>query len=1294
MHTLAAGMIIDNMMVQNAVYSAPDSLARDGAPAPSMISFAPPAFTGPPPTITGSNGNDTINGTGGIDSIYAYDGDDTVNARGGDDYIDGGDGDDYIRGRGGNDTIVGGAGADVIDGDNGIDTVDYSAQVLGINVNLNSGSASGGDANGDTLIQIENVIGGSGNDIITGAAGNNELHGGAGNDTLDGAGGNDVIYGGDGADVINGGDGNDTLYGTAQLNVDAILASNSGVFYYSATGSFYQFINTGARISRTDADSAATAATLNGTSFVGHLATITSAAETAFIDGIRDNSNAWIAGTDSVTEGEWIWDRGQSAGIQFADENGNSVNGHYVDWVAGQPNDGDGTQDYLYLYDNNGTPGWADAPDNPWLAIPNFVDIFSYIIEWDAGPGADDNAADTINGGDGDDVIHGYGGGDNLSGGIGADTIYGGAGNDTINGDGGNDTLYGGDGDDIINGGGNNDNIYGGAGADTINGGANNDTVFYTSETTDIIIDLNGGVGVGGEAQGDTLTSIENLYSGSGNDIITGSTANNDLYGGAGNDTIRGGDGNDNIYGQNGDDTFYAENGNDFFYGGDGFDTIIFSGNFADYSYTTPGIVGNTYAFTFTDNNTSDGNDGVDYIESVELLIFNDITIDISDPNNIRYAPVDIAFSNDRINYNDAIGTTIATMTTTDYDGGPHTYTFLGGDTGFFTISGNEIRLNADVSGFKNQIFYLSVQTEDGDGLTYSEDYFVTILGDTTTITNDTDDTINGNSDDEALYGYGGDDIINGGDGDDEIFGGAGADTMDGGAGFDVVRFDTATNDLIINLTTSTVNGGGIAAGDTFINFEGAAGGIGNDTIIGTSGKNSLYGNRGNDIINGGAGDDKIWGGAGADIMDGGDGLDFLRYDYDVVGVNVNLGTGAASGGQATGDVFTNFEGVTGGFGDDMLTGGAGNDRLSGNDGNDILTGGAGRDVIQGGNGNDVINAGDDNDNVYGGMGADIMDGGAGKDTLRYEADIAGVSVNLFTGIALGGEATGDVFQNFENVNGGYGNDTLIGDSGKNVINGRDGNDTIDGAGGNDNLYGDDGDDIIYGGAGNDNIWGGAGADQIDGGTGTDTLRYTDDNTGMTINLTTGVGSGGYAQGDTYTNIENVFAGNGDDIITGDAGRNTIRGYGGNDIIHGGDDKDNIDGGKGDDILYGGASDDTLNGDDGNDILYGGDGIDTLTGGDGADTFVFDDLSSSDRIRDFNAAEGDILDISSLLSGFTGGSDIHEFLQFTEDRGRTRVMVDADGAANSENFVQAAVMDNLTGLDIDTLYTNGQIITI
>lgn len=168
--------------------------------------------------------------------------------------------------------------------------------------------------------------------------------------------------------------------------------------------------------------------------------------------------------------------------------------------------------------------------------------------------------------------------------------------------------------------------------------------------------------------------------------------------------------------------------------------------------------------------------------------------------------------------------------------------------------------------------------------------------------------------------------------------------------------------------------------------------GGGQDTLLGGDGVDRLYGGDGDDEIDAGAGADVVTGGAGADIMDGGDGIDTLSYEFSWIGqtptsgVNVNLGTGEAFGGDAEGDLFSNFERVQGSGWADTLTGSAANDTLAGAEGNDLIAGGAGRDLLQGGAGADTLDGQDGADLLRGGADADLLLGNAGADTLRGEA--------------------------------------------------------------------------------------------------------------------------------------------------------------------------------------------------------------------------------------------------------------------------------------------------------------------
>ena len=114
---------------------------------------------------------------------------------------------------------------------------------------------------------------------------------------------------------------------------------------------------------------------------------------------------------------------------------------------------------------------------------------------------------------------------------------------------------------------------------------------------------------------------------------------------------------------------------------------------------------------------------------------------------------------------------------------------------------------------------------------------------------------------------------------------------------------------------------------------------------------------------------------------------------------------------------------------------------------------------------------------------------------------------------------------------------------------------------------------------------------------------------------------------------------------------------------------------------------------DGIDTISGGAGLDTLYGGGGADTFIFEAASAfadTDIIGDFSVLDGDIIDISDIVTGFSG--TITDYVQFTVSGSDTLVQVDANGLTGGTSYQTIAELDSVTGLDLASLYANGQII--
>jgi Ca2+-binding RTX toxin-like protein len=218
------------------------------------------------------------------------------------------------------------------------------------------------------------------------------------------------------------------------------------------------------------------------------------------------------------------------------------------------------------------------------------------------------------------------------------------------------------------------------------------------------------------------------------------------------------------------------------------------------------------------------------------------------------------------------------------------------------------------------------------------------------------------------------------------------------------------------------------------------------------------------------------------------------------------------------------------------------------------------------------------------------------------------------------------------------GNDILTGGGGNDDLTGALGNDQLNGGAGNDVLRGAFDSDTMDGGVGNDILRGGAGADTLNGGDGSDFANYQGSSLAVTVDLLNHTATGGDAQGDILTSIENLYGSSFDDHLSGDAGRNIIGGELGNDTLVGN---------GGDDSLSGEAGNDSLDGGDGADRLVGGDGVDTIHGGIGNESV--DAGTGNDRV--FGEAGDDVLlggpgddqldggDGNDLLEG-AAGSDV------------------------------------------------------
>ena len=392
----------------------------------------------------------------------------------------------------------------------------------------------------------------------------------------------------------------------------------------------------------------------------------------------------------------------------------------------------------------------------------------------------------------------------------------------------------------------------------------------------------------------------------------------------------------------------------------------------------------------------------------------------------------------------------------------------------------------------------------------------------------------------DTIFGYGGNDHILGLGGNDLIVGGAGADDIFGGSGADTASYLNSGAGVTVSLASGTGSGGD-AQGDTLSSIERVIGSTHVDYLIGNGGSNMLTGwggadllegGNGDDTLNGDTGNDLLKGGGGADTLNGGTGSDWASYADFSAGVNVNLQTDTAEGGDAEGDELNSIENLYGSAYTDGLFGGAGVNELVGNGGNDLLMGNLGDDILWGGNGND---------NLWGGADGDTMNGGDGDDLYHFTT---GDSI-----IELAGEGTDTVESwvthslaaNLENLTlylsaaiNGTGNEldnVIVGNDNNNFLVGGAGADTLTGNGGNDAFLVDNAMDevieVVAGGTDNVNAsvtyWLGAGVSS-------ETLR-TDNAAGVAaINLT--------------ANEINNF-------VTGNAGANQLNGREGNDTLTG-----------------------------------------------------------------------------------------------------------------------------------------------
>jgi microcystin-dependent protein len=764
-----------------------------GIPSYTLTSASIPNlnFSGTPlsDTLYGGDGNDSINGLASND---------TLTGNGGNDTLDGGAGADSLNGGVGDDTYVIDNAGDTITEASGTDTVQTSlaSYTLGANLENLTGTVNTGQA-------------------LTGNSAANTITGGTGNDTL---------IGDTGADSLNGGAGNDVY------DID-----NAGDTITDASGT---------DLVQTTLASYTLGAGLENLLGVGNGQTLTGNSIANAIDGSSGaDTLIGLAGNDTLDghQGADSMDGGADDDTYTVDNAGDTITDvSGIDTVL--------TALASYTLTANlekliGTAGTAQALTGNSLA--NTITANVALFRNDTLDGG--NGADSLTGGDGDDVYVTDVAGDvitelsnqgadtvnttsasytlsdnvenlnqigsvnsTLTGNTLANIITGGTGNDSLDGAGDADTLTGGAGNDTLNG---------GTGDDSMTGGANDDT-YVVDSVGDAIVEISGG---GTDTVQTTFTTftltdieLENLTGLSGgNSLLRGNVGANAITGNTGNDTLVGREGNDTLSSGGGNDYLYGGIGNDSLIAGNGLDVLI--GDVGD--DVMEGGDGDGYFYSGTGANRMTG--GID----------NDVFTSEGSSDTM------VGGDGHNLYYRYATGSTSVT-----------------GGVGIDEFSGGAVASNDTFSGGAGNDI-----ADGGAG----------------------DDSLSGGNDDDVLIGNDGNDTLSGGSGADQMFSGTGNNELSGGAGNNVF-YSQGSNDIMTGgddrnwyyrsaAGTASITGGmgidefvggAFASSDTFNGFGGddfAFGGDGDDVLNGGADNDALYGQNGNDTIDGGAGVNLIW---------------------------------------------------------------------------------------------------------------------------------------------------------------------------------------------------------------------------------------------------------------------------------------------------------------------------------------------------------------------------------------------------------------------------------------------------
>ncbi|NMG18330.1 calcium-binding protein [Brasilonema bromeliae] len=809
--------------------------------------------------------------------------------------LDGGEGDDTLIGGRGDDYLTGGSGQDTLNGGTGgRNTAVYSnaPEGKGVKVDLVQNFAlDDGFGTTDTLINIQNIEGSSGNDILIGRASGDPKDNNFGS-LLDGGAGNDTLIGGEGEDVLLGGAGADFIDGKGGLDTTTYLDSTAPVYVNLSSG----------RVRITSPINLGTSIQLNANAGVGGDAEGDKIFNVENVQGSVYDDILVANGKDSRVDGLLGNDI-----IIAAPEAQILDGGPGIDWVTYQLSDSgvnvslkSGLGKALTITQPNILPGFP----------PIEIEIGS------GGYGKDDTlefAKDANN-----NVIKDQSSFENLEGSNFDDILEGDLQDNILRGLAGNDKISGGDG---------NDTLIGGAGADVLDGGNGIDWADYSESFAGVIVNLKTNSGLGGDAQGDTfarlsptISTIENLLGSKFSDTLTGDDGNNEIKPGYGQDTVYGEGGNDRL-------SINYSNSVDFFEPGSGVTGGYYPATNPSYSYSSSGITYNPGSVGSVENGfiSRRTSDGAKVLDSVAFFGIENLTL-------IGTSFADSIFSasgNDFLNMGD--GDDIITSG----QGSDRVFAGSGND---IVVSQNDLfgriggiidnakavieldggagidTLSVNLSGKKDSISLFSFSsTQENPYQSFS------IADGTVSIKNFEifKDIITGNGDDFLTQLGRVDNIFATGGGNDTVDAGLGFDNVDGGDLNDLLYINYSLSDTgsgmsmtvdplkLVGSASRTKGGTSSELLDkiNFSNFErfNITGTSKADTIMGGDGADILRGSGGDDTLIGNRGNDQLFGGDGNDILQGtnyisyliGGGGEFKNYDYPKDIDTLTGGTGA-----------------------------------------------------------------------------------------------------------------------------------------------------------------------------------------------------------------------------------------------------------------------------------------------------------------------------------------------------------------------------------------------------------------